>query len=63
MKQWLSTKEDVEGMEGNKRYTLSKVGHAAARNLLQYVRQQRRICRYPLTDSLEPKRSMRISAG
>ena len=24
MKQWLSTKADVEGKEGNKRYTLSK---------------------------------------
>ena len=29
MKQWLSTKDDVEGKEGNKRYTLSKVGCVA----------------------------------
>ncbi len=25
MKQWLNVKDDVEGKEGNKRYTLSKV--------------------------------------
>ena len=25
MKQWLNTKDDVEGKEGNVRYTLSKV--------------------------------------
>ncbi len=29
VKQWLSTKDDVEGKEGNKRYTLSKVRPAA----------------------------------
>jgi len=38
VKQWLNVKDDVEGKEGNKRYTLSKVlffGLMAARLPLQ----------------------------